>query len=104
MAMNVKIIRLISREELIAEVVSENEKTITIKNPLLIVVFPNKVDPKNPSVGLSPWTDFVETQEFTLDKSHALYIMQPIKEFVNQYNSIHGGIVVPNKPGLIIPG
>lgn len=104
MAVNVKLIRMMNREELITEVLSENEKSVTIKNPLSIVMIPNRADPKNPSIGLAPWSEFVEKQEFTLDKSHILYIMQPIKEFVNQYNSVQSGLVVPNSPGLILPG
>jgi len=35
--------------------------------------------------------------------SHVLCIMTPIKEFINQYNSMFGGLVLPTS-NLITPG
>jgi len=64
---------------------------------------PNKIDPKTPNIGFAPWAEFSDDKEFVLDKSQVLAIMTPINEFVNQYNSMFGGIVVP-KSNLIIPG
>lgn len=101
MAKNVKYIKLLTGEEIIAEVTKEDLKT-TIKNPIRLVIMPSKADPKTPSVGLAPWLEFSEDKEITIDKSHILAIMNPITEIVNQYNSIFGGIVTP-RPGLILP-
>jgi hypothetical protein len=64
---------------------------------------PNKMDPKTPNIGFAPWADFSEDKTFTLDKSHVLAIMNPIKEFLNQYNNMFGGLVVPSS-NLILPG
>ena len=102
MADNVKILKLITGEELLAEVLDLNN-TIQIKNPVRIVVMPNKIDPKTPNVGFAPWADFSDDKTVTLDKSHIIAIMSPIKEFVNQYNSMFGGLVVPTS-NLIMPG
>jgi hypothetical protein len=102
MAANVKILRLVTGEELLGEVLDLNN-TIQIKNPVRIVVMPNKIDPKTPNVGFAPWADFSDDKTVTLDKSHIIAIMSPIKEFVNQYNSMFGGLVVPTS-NLIMPG
>jgi hypothetical protein len=105
MAANIKILKLLTGEELLAEVTETNPipSGVIIKNPVRIVVMPNKMDPKTPSVGFAPWAEFSEQKTFTLDKSHVLCIIEPIKEFVNQYNSMFGGLVVPTS-NLIMPG
>ena len=105
MASNIKIIKLITGEELLAEVTisSPIPTSITMKNPVRIVVMPNKLDPKTPNVGFAPWAEFSEDKTFDLDKAHILAIINPIKEFVNQYNTMFGGLVVPSS-NLIIPG
>jgi hypothetical protein len=104
MADNIKILKLITGEELLAEVSdSVISDKILIKNAVRIVVMPNKLDPKTPNVGFAPWADFSDDKTVTLDKSHIIAIMSPIKEFVNQYNSMFGGLVVPTS-NLIMPG
>lgn len=105
MAANVKIIRLITGEELLAEVTisSPIPTSITMKNPVRIVVMPNKIDPKTPNIGFAPWAEFSEDKTFDIDKAHILAIISPIKEFVNQYNTMFGGLVVPSS-NLIMPG
>ena len=101
--MSVKIIKLITGEEILADCGKTFDTLIDIKNPVRIIVMPNKIDPKTPNIGFAPWAEFSDDKEFTLDKSHIVAIMTPINEFVNQYNSMFGGLVVP-KSNLIIPG
>ena len=105
MALNIKMLRLLNGEELIAEVIDCNEETkVVIKNPIRIVVMPNASrDPKAaPTIGFAPWLEFAEDKKIELDKSHILFIVKPVQEFINQYNSIFGGIVAPSSK-LILP-
>ena len=106
MALNVKLIRLLNGEELIAEVVGSIVETskLTMKNPLRVMIIPSKSTPQNPTVGFAPWVEFTDDKTFELDKSHVLCIMNPVKEFVNQYNATFGGIITPTTNGLILPG
>lgn len=102
MALNLKLIRLLNGEELMAEVVSSNDSKITIKDPIRVVVMPQR-DPKAPpSIGFAPFLEFSEDKKVEIDKSHVLFMVTPIKEFVNQYNSLFGGIVTPTTK-LILP-
>lgn len=104
MATNVKIVKLLTGEEIVAEVLDLNT-TIQVKNPVRVIVIPNKIDPNKPNVGFAPWAEFSDDKTFTLAKSHVVCIMDPIKEFINQYNGMFGGIILnPNGPGLVIPG
>lgn len=102
MAMNLKIIKLVTGEDLLADVAENTIATVTFKNPVRIVVVPTK-DPRTPSVGFAPWGEFSSDKQFTIDKANILYIMAPIQEFINQYNTMFGGIVAPSSK-LIIPG
>jgi Sm_like domain len=103
MAANVKILKLITGEELLGEILPGGPSVCEIKNPVRIVVMPNKMDPKTPNVGFAPWAEFSDQKTFIIDKSHVLCIIEPIKEFVNQYNSMFGGLVLPTS-NLIKPG
>ena len=101
--MSVKIIKLLNGEDLIAKILPSSGLILKIENPVRIVVMPNKIDPKTPNVGLAPCAEFSDDKVFELDKSHVLAIMTPVKEFVNQYSSIFGGLVLPTG-NLITPG
>ena len=102
---NIKIVKLVSGEELLAEVVdAAATMPVTLKNPVRILVIPNKMDPKTPQVAFAPWAEFSEEKSFVIDKSHILCIMTPINEFVQQYKSMFGGIIPVNQSKLIMPG
>ena len=100
---NLKIIRMISGEEIMAEVVTDSGTVLSVKNAIRIVVMPNSADPKAPTVGLAPFMQFSEDKELTLNKNCVITTATPMKEFVNQYNTVFGGIVVPDSK-LILPG
>ena len=103
MAANVKIVKLITTEELLAEVKNETETKVTLKNPTRIVVIPPQggQSPKGTNVGLAPWINFSDETEVTIDKSHIFCIMNPAQEFVNQYNTVFGGLVAPSSKLII---
>lgn len=108
MAQNIKILKLLNGEEIIGEVLDngsslggDNTK-IRISNPIRIVVMPSRNDPKTPTVGFAPWLEFTDEKNFTIDRAHVIVVMNPIKEFINQYNSITGGLVVPTNK-IIVP-
>jgi len=103
MAVDIRIVKLLNGEELLAKILPSSADIIRMENPVRIVVMPNKLDPKTPNVGFAPWAEFSNDREFVIDKRHVLAIINPIKEFVNQYNSMFGGLVVPTS-NLILPG
>ena len=85
--MNVKIVKLISGEELIGEF---DEKTNTITNPVVMVPVSDK------SIGFGPWMPYSEDKSFTLKEEHIQIIASPSKTISNEYNKAFGsGIVIP---------
>jgi hypothetical protein len=101
MTKNIKIIRLLNGEEVLAEVVADTGLKVTIKNPIRIVVIPNKADPRQPNIGLAPWTEFSDDDTFVLDNQHILLIMNPVKEFINQYQATFSKIITPQSSILL---
>jgi hypothetical protein len=102
--MQVQLVRLINGEELLGKILSTTSDVVRIQNPVRVVVMPNKIDPKTPNVGFAPWAEFTEDKSFDIDKRHVLCIMNPVKEFINQYNSMFGGLVLPTNSNLLVPG
>ena len=92
---DVKLVRLITGEEILGKVI-ESGNTISISNPVRVVVMPSKADPTTPSIGLAPWMEFAEDKAFTVHMAHVITMGNPIREFLNQYNSMNGGIVLPS--------
>ena len=51
---DVKLLRIVTGEEVIAELVSEDDTTITVKNGLVVL-------PTNNGVGFAPWATVIDT-------------------------------------------
>lgn len=96
MANNVKLIKFLGGEEIVAEVVSETDNTIEVKNAVRIVVIPDQLNPKSPQVGLAPYLQFSDTRELTFNRNLVVTTAVPLTDFLNQYNSLFGGIQIPN--------
>ena len=92
MAANVTLIKFLGGEEIIAEVVSDSGTVLSVKNAVRIVVIPDKMDPKSPQVGLAPYLQFSDTKELSFNKALIVTTATPLTDFINQYNSLFGGI------------
>jgi len=101
MAANIKILKLISREDILGEVLNETDSTIKIKNPVRVIVVPSKTSPQNPQVAFAPWAEFTEQKEFTIHKAHIVVSMEPMKDFINNYNQMFGGVILPTSKLIV---
>ena len=87
--MNVKIIRLVSTEELIGD---WNEETKTVTNP--VVMIPVAKD----KLGFQPWIPYAEEEEVPLKEEHIVVVLTPDKKLQNEYNRVYGsGLIVPDE-------
>ena len=85
--MNVKIVKLISGEELIGEF---DEKTNAITNPVVMIPVNNE------KIAFGPWMPYSEDKSFNLKKEQIQIIATPSKVITNEYNKAFGsGIVIP---------
>jgi hypothetical protein len=93
--MSVKALKLSSSEELIGEVVSETETSITLKNIVSVAVQQTE---KGPALGFLPFMPYLPKKaEIAFDKKHIILVNDVDEQMENQYNSVFGGIVKPNK-------
>ena len=92
MATNVKLIKFLGGEEIIAEVLSDSGTALSVKNAVRVVVIPDKTTPQTPQVGLAPYLQFSDSKELTFNKALIVTTAEPLIDFINQYNSLFGGI------------
>ena len=87
--MNIKIIRLISGEELIGD---WDEETKIITNPVVMVPIAKA------QLGFQPWIPYAEEEEVPLKEQHIVVVLTPDNKLQNEYNKIYGsGLVVPDE-------
>ena len=95
---SIKSIKLVSGEELVAEVVKQNEKTLTIKNPVACVMQRSE---KGPVLGFMPWMQS-SNGPFDIALEKTIIVAEVAEEVQNGYNQIFGsGILVPPKQLIV---
>ena len=91
--MNIKVVRIISGEELIGD--WDDEKHI-ITNP--VVMIPVAKD----QLGFQPWIPYAEEEDMILKDHHIMVICTPDKKLQNEYNRVYGsGLIVPDADKII---
>jgi len=87
--MNIKIVRIVSGEELIGD---WNKETNTITNP--VVMIPIAKD----QLGFQPWIPYSEEEEMTFKEQHIVVVLTPDNKLQNEYNRVFGsGLIVPEE-------
>ena len=96
--MEVKLLRVITGEEIVAEIVDENAAEVTLKNALVVI-------PTQQSVGFAPWATVIdrENPEVTVSRTHIVYVANLDESIRNKYDEIYGSkLVKPEKKSLIL--
>lgn len=90
--MNVKLLRIITGEEVIAELVAEEETSITVKNGLVVM-------PNANGVGFAPWATVISKHkpEIVVDRKFIVYMVECEDTVVEKYESIFSPIETPSK-------
>ena len=87
--MNVKIIRLVSGEELIGD---WNKETNTVTNPVIMI--PVAKD----QLGFQPWIPYSEEEAMTFKEQHIVVVVTPDTKLQNEYSRVYGsGLLVPEE-------
>ena len=96
--MNVKLLRLKSGEDVIADVtLVDTEDTIKLENPAMLMPIPGHAHGGQVSMGFGPWAPFSDDKQFEIPRDWLVYISTPNMDLLNQYNQMFGlGIVVPD--------
>lgn len=92
----IKILKLVTGEEIIADVTT-NDDFLKLDKPCALQIFPSRSDPQQPQMALIPYAAYTEDHVVNVKETDVIWSEPPIKELYNQYNSIFGnGIVVAN--------
>ena len=95
---DVKLLRIVTGEEVIAELLSEDDNTITVQNGLVVL-------PTNTGVGFAPWATVIskEEPEITMSKRHVVYVAEVQEDVAKKYNEMFGSkLITPDKKKLIV--
>ena len=95
--MNVKLIRVVTGEEIVAEVVSETDDTITVQNALVVL-------PTGQNVGFAPWATVIskDDPEITMSRNHVIYVVELQDDVASKYKEMFGNIITPAEKKLIL--
>ena len=95
---DVKLLRITTGEEVIAELLSETEDTITVQNGLVVL-------PTNTGVGFAPWATVIskDKPEITISKTHIVYAVEVQEDVCKKYNEMFGSkLITPDTKKLIV--
>jgi len=91
--MTVKLIRMWSGEDVVADLIVDKSDSIVITNP--IVAVPSGQG----QLGFAPWSPILsgKGKELEVTKKYVVYISDPQEEIIEQYNSMFGKLSKPTK-------
>jgi len=93
-----KLFRIITGEEVVAEVVSETDDTVTVKNGLVVL-------PGAQNVGFAPWATVIDRDnpEIVVSRTHIVYVAELDSGVKKKYNELFGSkLVTPDEKKLIL--
>ena len=96
---DVKLFRISTGEEVVAELVSETDTSVTMKNGLVVLPTPQG------GIGFAPWTPVIDKDnpEVEVSKNFVVYIADVDSQVKNKYNEIYGSkLVTPSEKKLIL--
>ena len=84
----IKVVKLITGEELIADVTGS--EILTLSKPCVLQMVPSRQNPDQPMMGMFPYAPYTEDHSIEVCSSRIVWDAKPVKELYNQYNSAFG--------------
>ena len=94
--MTVKLIRMWSGEDVIADIIEETTDSIVITDP--IVAVPSQ---QQGQIGFAPWSPLHKKGKIKVAEKYVVYIGEPQEEIVEEYKTMFGKISTPTKKLII---
>ena len=91
--MNVKLMRMWSGEDVIADLIEEKDDSVVIANPIVAV------PAGNGQMGFAPWSPLLKgkDEELEVTKKYIVYIADTQEQIEEQYNEMFSVIKAPSK-------
>ena len=90
--MTVKLIRMWSGEDVIADLIKDEASSITLTDP--IVAVPSQ---QQGQIAFAPWSPLSQKGEIEITSKYIVYTTDPQPDIIEQYNSMFGKISNPSK-------
>jgi hypothetical protein len=90
---DIRLLKLITGEEIAGEVVNDTDDVLVLKNTVAIVLQPTK---DGVTYGFVPWGNLTK-EDKKISREKTIYDASASDELRNGYNSMFGGIVTPSK-------
>jgi hypothetical protein len=91
--MNVKVIRMSSGEDVVADVLEDKEDSLVLMNPIVAV------PTGNGQLGFAPWSPLLrrDVKEIEVNKKWIIYIADVNDDLIDQYEEMFSPIKTPSK-------
>ena len=90
--MNIKLLRLVTGEDVLTEILDAGDVAYKIKNPLIVYIRPTETGV--PTVGMSQWIPYSADKEFTIKNDKVVVVSEPAEDIRSQYDRIFGSGIV----------
>ena len=96
--MNIKLIRLQSGEDLVADLVEDRGETLVLANPIVMV------PGREGTIGFAPWSPLMDPdiKELEIRASYTVYISVSNSDVIQNYEQIFSPIITPKSAGKLI--
>ena len=81
-----------SGEDVIADIVEDNSNSIVITDPIVAVP-----SPQQGNIAFAPRSPLLQKDKIEITKKYVVYIGDPQKEIIEQYNTMFGKLSKPTK-------
>ena len=91
--MNVKLIRMWSGEDVVADLIEEKDDSVVITNPIVAV------PAGNGQMGFAPWSPLLKGkgEELEITKKYVVYISDTQEQIEEQYQEMFSVLKTPSK-------
>ena len=94
--MTVKLIRMWSGEDVIADVIEETKEFLKIENPIVAVP-----SPQQGQIAFAPWSPLAEKEGLNVLMKYVVYVTDPQSDIVEQHQKMFGKVSTPTKKLII---
>lgn len=94
--MNIKLLRLSTGEDLIADLHNWDAAGATVENPCIIYITQTQAGGHN--VGMTRWMPYAADKQFLIDAKFVVTIADPAEDLAKQYDQVFGaGLIIPKQ-------
>lgn len=97
----IKILKLVSGEELIADVKDQSNNDVVLDKPCMLQMIPSRANPEQHAMALIPYAIHTEYHKVSVKREHIVWSEEPLKELYNQYNSVFGSGIVMSQGSIL---